>query len=184
VAWVAEVSSTETEPQGDGAAVAAFEVYVVSSMQLAVSNALAFNCRTLSAEKLIFLELDCLLLPFDTVHHSSKVRLFALEACEVRHLEKSELLKFAKELIVRVFQSGVLVQPLVLGSHHRHLCDFTLNFNYGLYYFLQYLAVVSVDPLFAGRAIHEAKVNSRRDPFNLQNISNTVQMEHMTTTEH
>ena len=87
MARVAEVSSAEAEPEGDGAAVATLKVDEVSSMDLAVCSTLSFNCRTFGAEKFIFLELHGLLLASNTVHHSTEVGLLALEAGEVRHLK-------------------------------------------------------------------------------------------------
>jgi hypothetical protein len=91
VARVAEVSGAEAKPKGDGAAVAALEVNEVSTVDLAVSHALAFNCTALCAEKLIFFELDRLLLASYAVHHPAKIRFFALKTSEVGHLKQGEL---------------------------------------------------------------------------------------------
>ena len=35
--------------------------------------------------------------------------------------------------------------------------------------------------LFTGRTVHKTKVNSRRDPFSLNNMSYAFKMENMTT---
>ena len=52
----------------------------------------------------------------------------------------------------------------MLRSDHSHLGYLTLNLDYRVYYLLQLGAVANINPLLAGRTVHEAKMYSRRHP--------------------
>ena len=81
------MSGSKAEPKRDGATVAAFEIDIVSSMNLAVGNTLSFYSRAFSTKELVFLKFYRLLLSFNTVHHTAKVGFFALIASEVGHFK-------------------------------------------------------------------------------------------------
>ena len=73
----------------------------------------------------------------------------------------------------------MLVQALVHGSLQGHFNYFILNLQDGLNAQLELGAVDGSYPRLAARAIHKPKVNSGRDPLNLQYLPNTLQMEYV-----
>jgi len=88
VAWLTVVRVSMAEPEGDGAAISAFEVDVVRAVLVAVLLTRTDDARrALCADQVFFPELFQLLVSVSAVLHPSEVRAFALEAHVVRHFE-------------------------------------------------------------------------------------------------
>ena len=107
VAFVAEVSIAEAEPECNAAAVATLEVYVVTTVLSAFSLASTpSNNAALRAHQL--LRIEVLLIPgliALAVHEAPKVRLIAFEARVVSAFKKSKCAEVVIEGVVRVIKA-------------------------------------------------------------------------------
>ena len=104
MAWIAEMSRAEAEPQRNRATISALKVDKLTSVLLAVGDTRSHqHGGALRAEQFVLLEnLNFLIGCGFTVLHASKVRLFTLETCVVCHFVHVEFY----ERLVFPFWSG------------------------------------------------------------------------------
>jgi len=105
MAWLAEVSCAEAEPECDLTAISAFELNSFLSMLLALTHTYSrFLSSACSTHKIFFFECFSVVL-LSALSHSSEIWLVTVEAIIERHFVDSEPFKIIEIYIIRVFKS-------------------------------------------------------------------------------
>lgn len=129
MARLAEMRGAPAEPLGKRTAEPAFELDIVSSVLLAICYACSYtDCRAFTAYQLLQFIWLTFLLGLDTILHSSKVGVLALEALIISQLIHCVLLNVLEVDVVRVWNPGVFLKSLELRSLHCFLNDFIFYF--------------------------------------------------------
>jgi hypothetical protein len=116
MAWLAKVSCSETEPQGNRTAKSTLEFDRICSMLRTIHYAKASSFRnTRAANKIFFFESSLLLL-VSAFSHAAEVWLITCKACVEWHPCESILLQVIVIIIIRVTKPRIFVKPLHLSS--------------------------------------------------------------------
>ena len=123
-----------------------------------------------------------LLLSAKAIFLTSKVRFLTLEALVVSKLEHGPLLQIIVEIISRIQQARIFIQPFVFNSLKRLLLHIFLEFcNFDSQRVnLRTVGCINLDTL-TRRAVRKLEYDSGREPPNLQNFHDAVQVEDMPT---